>query len=45
MLREKIQGGTACLAKLRLDGFVFINTDARDSLTTKTIKVSGDKLE
>jgi len=43
--RQEIQGGTACLAKLRLDGFVSINTGSSGTLTTKPFLMSGDRLE
>ena len=33
-----------CLAKLRLDGFISMDTGSKGSLTTKTMKTSGDKL-
>ncbi len=40
----EIQGGTACLAKLRLDGFVSIDASSAGTLTTKKMTMDGDKL-
>lgn len=42
--RNEIQGGVVCLAKLRLDGFVSVDTGARGTLTTKPLVMSGDRL-
>ena len=42
--RNEIQGGTVALAKLRLDGFVSMNTGASGTLTTKPLVMSGDQL-
>ena len=38
------QGGGIALAKLRLDGFVSMNTDATGTLTTKPLAMTGDQL-
>ncbi len=38
------QGGVIALAKLRLDGFVSMNTDATGTLTTKPLAMTGDQL-
>jgi hypothetical protein len=42
--RNEIQGGTVALAKLRLDGFVSMNTGATGTLTTRPLVMSGDQL-
>ncbi len=42
--RKEIQGGVVCLAKLRLDGFVSVDTGTRGTLTTKPLVMSGDRL-
>ena len=42
--RNEIQGGVVCLAKLRLDGFVSVDTGARGTLTTRPLVMSGDHL-
>jgi hypothetical protein len=36
--------GAVCLAKLRLDGFVSLDTGGRGTMTTKTITHTGDRL-
>jgi len=42
--RNEIQGGTVGLAKLRLDGFVSMDTGTSGTLTTKPLVMSGDQL-
>ena len=42
--RNEIQGGVVCLAKLRIDGFVSVDTGCRGTLTTKPMVMSGDRL-
>ena len=42
--RNEFQGGVVCLAKLRLDGFVSVDTGARGTLTTRPLVMSGDRL-
>ena len=42
--RNEIQGGTVALAKLRLDGFVSMDTGTSGTLTTKPLMMSGDQL-
>ena len=38
------QGGVIALAKLRLDGFVSVETSSAGTLTTKELTMAGDKL-
>lgn len=42
--RGEIMEGVACLAKLRLDGFVSLDAPSKGTFTTKTITTTGDKL-
>lgn len=43
--RKEVQGGVACLAKLRLDGFVSLNTNSSGTVTTRPFTLSGERLE
>ena len=42
--RQEWQGGAVGLAKLRLDGFVSMDPGGRGTLTTKPLRMSGDRL-
>jgi len=42
--RQEWQGGAVGLARLRLDGFISIDPGGRGTVTTKPLKMSGDRL-
>ena len=42
--RDEIQGGTVCLARLRLDGFVSMDSGEPGTLTTVPLVMRGDQL-